>query len=242
MPKPLIGLTTYGRREHDLTTVHYDELFYLPGCYVDAVRRAGGIPVLLPPGEQALPEVLDRLDGIVFTGGCDIDPIHYQGDRQHEALGPLDDERDAAELEGIRLAINHASLPTLCVCRGFQILNVAMGGTLVEHVPDLGNGDMHRSDDGLWTLHDVDVRPDTRLAQAMRAETVHTTSGHHQAAREVGDGLTVSATAADGVAEGLELNGHPWMVAVQWHPEITAHQDPTQQNLFNALVEKAAGR
>lgn len=236
---PLIGLTTYGRLEHDLATAHYDRLYYLPDRYVDCIRRAGGMPVLVPPGEQALPALLDRLDGIVLTGGADLEPRWYDGDPDHPHLGPVDPERDRAELAAARLIAERPHLPALGVCRGFQVLNVALGGSLVEHVPDLGRGDMHRSADGMWTLHDVAVEPGSRLAAAMGATTVRTTSGHHQAVRRLAAGLTITARAADGLIEGFEHAGHPWLVAVQWHPELTAAEDPSQQGLFCALVEAA---
>jgi putative glutamine amidotransferase len=117
---------------------------------------------------------------------------------------------------------------------------VALGGTLHEHIPDVQDRDIHRSAEGGWTVQTVGVDADSQLASIMAATEVETYSGHHQAVKDIAEGLTVTATAADGIVEGLELAGHPWFVAVQWHPEITADHDPTQQRLFDALVEAAS--
>ncbi|MEO0598162.1 MAG: gamma-glutamyl-gamma-aminobutyrate hydrolase family protein, partial [Chloroflexota bacterium] len=132
--------------------------------------------------------------------------------------------------------------PMLCVCRGMQVLNVAMGGTMTEHIPDIQPDDMHRADNGFWATHDIDVDGDSALATIMDANTVNTYSGHHQAVKTIGNGLRVVATAADGIIEGLELETHPWAIGVQWHPEKSAAEDTTQQKLFDALVAQASLR
>ena len=236
---PIIGVTTYGRHEHQLRSTHYDSLYFLPSVYADAVRAAGGIPVMLPPGEGLFPEILDRLDGIIFSGGADIDPERYGGDREHPSLGPLDAERDAAEIAGVKAALARGDVPILCICRGIQILNVALGGNLVEHVPDLGNGDMHRNDAGHWTLHEADIEGASKTAEALLATVSRGTSGHHQAIKTLAAGLKASGWASDGIIEAVEHEAHPWCIGVQWHPEITAGSDPIQQNLFDALVKAA---
>ena len=235
--QPIIGITTYGRDEHELKSTHYDTLHYLPTDYSDCVKRAGGIAVLLPPAPNLFPNVLDRLDGIIFTGGADIDPRRYGGDPGHSELGKIDLVRDEAELSGIKAALQRPNLPILCVCRGFQVLNVACGGSLTEHIPDLQIGDMHRDEAGHWTFHDVSIDDGTKTAEAMGAALVNTTSGHHQAIRDLGDGLVVTARAADGLVEAVEYSAHPWCIGVQWHPEITANTDPSQQKLFDTLVK-----
>jgi putative glutamine amidotransferase len=241
--KPVIGVTTYGRFEQSMKSTHYDSFYVLPTDYALAVRRAGGIPLYLPPGEDLFPAVLDRLDGIMFTGGTDIDPQQYGGDMAHPELTDLDLERDAAELIGIRAAIERANMPILCICRGFQLLNVALGGTLVEHVPDLGKGDMHRDDAGLWALHEAEVEPrDSKTAAALGTTRPLGTSGHHQALKAVAAPLAITARASDGVVEAVEHADHPWCLGVQWHPEVTAGQDPAQQNLFDTLVREATAR
>ena len=241
--KPVIGVTTYGRFEQRMKSTHYDSFYVLPVDYALAVRRAGGIPVYLPPGKDLFPAVLDRHDGIMFTGGADIAPGHYGGDAAHPELTDLDPERDEAELIGIRGAIERGDMPILCICRGFQLLNVALGGSLVEHVPDLGKGDMHRDDAGLWALHTAEVAPgDSKIAGVLGASNPLGTSGHHQAVKNVAAPLAVTARAADGVVEAVEHVAHPRCLGVQWHPEVTAGEDPVQQGLFDALVREAAGR
>lgn len=241
--KPVIGVTTYGRHEQSMKSTHYDSFYVLPVDYALSVRRAGGIPLYLPPGEDLFPAVLDRLDGIVFSGGADIDPARYGGDTAHPELTELDPERDAAELIGIRAALERADMPILCICRGFQLLNVALGGSLVEHVPDLGKGDMHRDPDGLWALHEAEIdAPDSKLAGILGTGRTRGTFGHHQALKSVAAPLRVTARAADGVVEAVEHNAHPWCLGVQWHPEVTAHEDAAQQSLFDALVREASGR
>lgn len=234
--KPTIGITTYGYLEHGLTTAHYDQFYMLPVDYVTAVQQAGGMPVLLPPADGLFPDILSRIDGIVFTGGCDVDPVHYGGDRSHPALTPLDGERDRAELNAMRATISDGNTPMLCVCRGLQVLNVALGGTLVEHIEDLGRGDMHRDENGHWTLHESRVAPDSRTAKALGGASPVAISGHHQGLGRLAAGLSVTSRAEDGIVEAVELADHPWCVGVQWHPEITAASDPSQQGLFDALI------
>ena len=240
MTRPFIGITTHGRREQMVTSHYYEAFFSTPTPYIDAVRRAGGIPLLLPPGETDWSSILSRLDGVIVTGGGDVHPDVYQGNSEHTALTLLDPERDESEIGLIRCLVERRDIPVLAVCRGMQVLNVALGGTLHEHIPDVRDRDIHRSAEGHWTVQTVAVDANSQLASIMDATEVETYSGHHQAVKDIAEGLTVTATATDGIVEGLELAGHPWFVAVQWHPEITADHDPTQQRLFDALVEAAS--
>jgi putative glutamine amidotransferase len=240
--KPIIAVTTYGRYEKDLASPYYKYHFALPSLYIDAVRRAGGVPLLLPPGEQDLDAVLVRVDGLVITGGADVSPVEYQGDVDHPELTALDAERDQMELTLVNRLLNGDSMPALCICRGMQVLNVAMGGSLYEHVADVRPEDIHRSEDGGWEVQEVDVKPGSLLDRVMGAATVATYSGHHQAIKGVAPGLEVSATARDGIIEAVEHAELPWLLGVQWHPEITAAEDPTQQRLFDELVRQAAQR
>jgi putative glutamine amidotransferase len=231
--KPLIGITTYGRDENGR--------FSLPAAYVDAVRRAGGIPVLLPQGEPYQAELLERLDGVILSGGGDIDPALYQGN-QHETIYMLDPERDSSELELTRRLVK-LELPMLNICRGIQVLNVALGGTLIEHLPDeVGEDILHRLPPRAPTQHTVNLEPDSRLAQVIGQTEATIASWHHQAVRQPAPGLRVVAMAADGTIEAVEMPDHPWLIGVQWHPELTAIDDPGQQKLFDALVEAAAKR
>ena len=236
---PIIGLTTYGRHERDLANEYYEEFFLIPADYVDAVRRAGGVPILLPPGETDWQRWLDITDGIILTGGSDIHPARYGGDSKHPKLTGHDLIRDESEFTLVRELVSNPAMPFLCICRGAQVLNVALGGTLYEDMADAVEVDIHRGDDGFWTDQPLTVDPDSQLAQVMGTSEVTAISGHHQAIREVAPALEVVAEAADGIIEALQVSGHPWALAVQWHPERTAATDPTQQRLFDQLVEAA---
>jgi putative glutamine amidotransferase len=232
--RPLIGITTYGRGA--------DGRFRLPAEYVDAVRRAGGMPVLVPPGGD-LDQLLDELDGWVLSGGGDLDPRRYDG-HSHPTIERVDAERDATELELARRLVAD-DLPALCICRGAQVLNVALGGSLIEHLPDeVGEAVVHRAPGGTgaYPRHPVEAAAGSRLAAIMGAEQVEPASWHHQAVRRLASGLTVVARAPDGTIEAFEKPGRESLIAVQWHPEVTAGEDPTQQRLFDALVAAAARR
>ncbi len=227
---PLIGITTYHRNENNV--------FTLPAQYVDAVRRAGGIPILIPPGETQLDELLAHLDGLILSGGGDVDPALYGGSA-HQTVYNVSLERDSSET-AIVAKIVEADLPTLCICRGLQLLNVALGGTLIEHLPDVvGEEVPHRAPPRNPVMHPVQIQPDSQLGQILQTERVEAASWHHQAPDRVAPALKVVATAPDGTLEALEMPKHPWLVAVQWHPELTAADDPTQQRLFDTLVEVA---
>jgi putative glutamine amidotransferase len=242
MRKPVIGITTGGRSEGYVKSRHYDEFFSTPAPYVDAVRRAGGIALLIASGERDWSQLLPLLDGVVVTGGTDIDPAEYGGDGWNPHVLPVDRERDRSELGLARRLLEERETPLLCICRGLQVLNVAAGGTLHEHIPDIRDDDIHRNEAGLWAMQEVRVESGSLLADVMGATTLRTCSGHHQAVKDVAPDLRVAAAAADGIIEALELPGHPWLIAVQWHPEATAARDPSQQALFNALAAKALER
>lgn len=227
---PLIGITTYHRDKKGYIT--------LPGQYADAVRRAGGLPLLIQPGETAIEALLETLDAIVLSGGGDVDPACYSA-APHELLHWVDQERDGFEIELARRTVDRG-MPLLCICRGMQLLNVARGGTLIQHLPDeVGGTVRHTQPPRDATEHRVDVAPDSRLAKIMGAETVTTASWHHQALDVLGADLHVVARAADGVVEAVEIRGNEHVTAVQWHPELTAEVDATQQRLFDDLVEQA---
>lgn len=227
---PLIGVTTYGRNEYSA--------FTLPTEYVDAVRRAGGIPVLIPPGEAQVTALVARLDGLILTGGPDVDPDHYDG-LPHKMIYGIDPERDTMELALARL-VAAQDQPTLCICRGAQVMNVALGGTLVEHLPDeVGEQVTHRDPRSIWAVHPVQVEADSQLAEVLQTTATAPNSWHHQAIRHPAPTVKVVARAADGTIEAAEKPDHPWLILVQWHPEATAMSDPTQQRLFDALVAAA---
>jgi putative glutamine amidotransferase len=227
---PVIGMTTYGRDPGGV--------FALPADYADAIVRAGGAPVLLPPGEGML-DVAERLDGLILSGGGDLDPASY-GETQHQMMYMVDGERDAGEL-ALACHVVERHLPCLCICRGAQVVNVALGGTLIPHLPErVGDGLAHRVPPRRPAFHEVRIEIGSRLAGILDGDHTFVASWHHQAIDVVAPGLNVVARAADGVVEALEMDGHPWLLAVQWHPELTAGHDPQQQALFSALVEAAA--
>ncbi|MFG2692949.1 gamma-glutamyl-gamma-aminobutyrate hydrolase family protein [Kitasatospora sp. NPDC048407] len=208
---------------------------------IEAVWRAGGEPATLhphAPGGVADPaevrERLERFDGLLLPGGGDLAPHRYGCADVHEAVYDVDDEQDAFDLELARAAID-LRLPVLAICRGLQVVNTALGGTLHQ---DMGGPDHeHRH-----LRHPVALTPDTALLSTTGADVVEASCYHHQHVDKPGEGLTVSARAADGTVEALELDGHDgWLVAVQWHPEDTADQDLIQQSIFDALVREAAG-
>lgn len=225
-PRPSIGITTHGRGENGRFDVN--------AKYVDAVRRAGGYAVLLPPGETRPEECLEFLDGIVLTGGPDVAPELYRGRRHPEVYG-VDPERDASEIALVRALVEFGK-PTLAICRGMQMLNVALGGSLVEHVPDEAGTRVPHRDGKDYVPHDVEVEPRSRLFALVRSKRITTPSWHHQAVRVPAPGFQVVARADDGVIEAIEHPDLPDLVAVQWHPEHTAATDRVQQGLFDALV------
>jgi putative glutamine amidotransferase len=227
---PRIGITTYGRNE--------EGRFTLGARYVECVRRAGGLPLLLPPGEPRLDEALALFDGLVLCGGPDVDPKLYGG-RAHPQVYGIDSERDASDIALVAKIVTRR-IPALCICRGIQVLNVALGGTLVEHLPDeVGEQVPHRGPERAYVTHEVRLEPRSRIAALLGTQTLRPASSHHQAVRTPGSGLEVVARAPDGTIEGLEHRDHPQLLAVQWHPEYTAHEDPLQQRLFDELVRWA---
>jgi putative glutamine amidotransferase len=209
----------------------------LPHAYFDAVVRAGGQPVLVDdaPDPKAF---LARVDALVLTGGPDVDPALF-GEEPHPATYGLDRRADDFECALADAAVTR-SVPTLAICRGFQVLNVARGGTLHQHIADDPGVPAHGEPGvaGGARVHDVTLEHGSLLADVMEATTVRASCHHHQAIATTGDGLRVVGRAADGIVEAMELDG-AFVLAVQWHPEDTAGDDRTQQRLFDALVRKA---
>ena len=233
MDLPVIGITTYGRDERGRYT--------LPSEYVTAVQRANAVPVLIPPVPELAERYLNLVDGMILAGGGDMDPAHYGG-QAHETLYGMDAQRDGLELALARQIVERRQ-PALAICRGMQVLNVALGGTLIEHLPAVvGEDVLHRAPPREPTPHPVRVKAGSRLAASAGATEFAPMSWHHQAIRAAAPGLEVVATAPDGTIEAVELASHPWLIAVQWHPELTAHQDLAQQRLFDALVAATMGR
>jgi gamma-glutamyl-gamma-aminobutyrate hydrolase PuuD len=199
---------------------------------VQAVEQAGGRPVLIPPSEDGVAETLAAVDGLVFSGGSDLDPDLYD-DEPHEATAGVVPERDRAELALLEAALAR-DMPVLAVCRGSQVLNVARGGDLVQHLPDVVGDDKHKHTPGTFADHDVTVEPGTRLAELL-GDRAAVKSHHHQGFGRVGQGLRVAAHAEDGTVEAVEDPSHRFALGVLWHPE--AGED---RKLFEELVGAAA--
>jgi putative glutamine amidotransferase len=199
---------------------------------VQAVEQAGGRPVLIPPSEDGVAETLAAVDALVFSGGSDLDPDLYD-DEPHEATAGVVPERDRAELALLEAALAR-DMPVLAVCRGSQVLNVARGGDLVQHLPDVVGDDKHKHTPGTFADHDVTLEPGTRLAELLGGRAA-VKSHHHQGFGRVGRGLRVAAHADDGTVEAVEDPSHRFALGVLWHPE--AGED---RKLFEELVGAAA--
>ena len=229
MGKPVVGITTY------LTPASWGawnlEAALVPADYVRGVARAGGAPLLVPPGADVA-ATLGVVSGLVFTGGSDLDPGLY-GAEPHPETGGVVRERDDFELSLMRAALER-DVPMLAICRGSQVLNVALGGDLEQHVPDRVHADTHKQVNGVFAEHGVSVTAGTRLASLVGASH-EVKSHHHQGFGALGSGLREAARADDGTVEALEAPGRRFTLGVLWHPE--AGEDLA---LFEALVAEAA--
>jgi putative glutamine amidotransferase len=211
--------------------------YALPCEYVDSVRAAGAEVVLLPHGTPDA--LLERLDGLILAGGGDIDPACYGGER-HDLNYMVDPVRDEFEVGLVRQA-RQRDMPLLAICRGMQILNVALGGSLVAHVPERwGDAVSHRAPPREPIKHEVEVAPDSRLGGMVGPGRLEVVSWHHQAVDRLGAGLRVVAQSLDGLPEAVESEGPDWTFGVQWHPELNAREEPRQAKLFEELVRAAA--
>ena len=216
--------------------------------YLDAVLRAGGEPLTLSPREMRHEEavrLLRRFKALVLMGGADVDPHLYGQHRQAHVYG-VNPEQDHFESALVHAALE-LKLPTLAVCRGIQLVNVALGGTLIQHIGSIAGVIQHAPDKFPagqdYVLHDVDVTPRTKLSKALGATRVKVASFHHQGLDELAPNLKVVARSSDGLVEGLEHTAAgQWLIGVQWHPEDTAATDPRQQSLYDALIEQARSR
>lgn len=229
---PIIGITAHNQKETGT--------FYSPVGYANAVRRAGGVPILLPPGEPDPAILMKAVDGLVFTGGGDLDPATYKG-RPHPLVYGVDSERDVAELALAKLALA-ADKPVLGICRGLEVLMVASGGDLVQHIPDeFGETISHRQELLIPAEHSVQIFPDSQLASMIGTTKITVVSWHHQAVRTAPPGWRVVAQAPDGVIEALEHDNHPWGFALQWHPELSS-ADPLHLRIFEAFITAACNQ
>ena len=233
----IVALT--GRRLGRTEKWPYTGAAALPYSYVDAVLRAGGQPVIVNDARDPK-ELLARVDAVVLTGGPDVDPSRY-GETAHPSVYGVDSADDDFECAVAEAALVR-SVPTLAICRGIQVLNVARGGTLHQHIPDDPGVPRHGEPGvaGGARRHEVTLAADSLIAEVMATTRVTASCHHHQAIAQLGDGLHVVGRAADGIIEALELDG-AFLLAVQWHPEDTAADDRAQQRLFDALVSRAGG-
>jgi putative glutamine amidotransferase len=228
--RPLIGITAYAEPSVRWGAWELPAAL-VPLDYVRAVERAGGRPLLVPPSDDGVAETLEALDGLLLSGGADLDPALYGQPPQAETTG-IRGDRDRAELALLRAALDR-ELPVLAVCRGSQVLNVARGGDLVQHLPDVVGDDRHRRTPGVFADHDVTVDPASRVGSLL-GDRAPVKSHHHQGIGAVGEGLTAVAWAEDGTPEAIE-DPDRFAVGVLWHPE--AGEDAA---LFGALVSAAA--
>jgi putative glutamine amidotransferase len=242
MNPPLIGVST------SVTFDRYPERAYVNAAYLGAVQQAGGIPILLPPQLEpsGRAELVKRLQGVLLTGGGDVDPARF-GEAPHPTTADVSAARDGLEIELTRWAIETRT-PLLAICRGVQVLNVALGGSLHQDIPSEPGSPLDHSQVALLgsrgtAVHQVKVQDGSRLAGILGALEVDVNSFHHQAIHRLGRGLKDVAWAPDSIIEGVELvDDSRFAVGVQWHPEELVGHDRTARNLFRALVERARER
>jgi gamma-glutamyl-gamma-aminobutyrate hydrolase PuuD len=228
--RPVVGITTYVVPA--AFGVWELESVLVPADYVQAVERAGGRALLVPPSDDGVEETLDALDGLIFSGGPDLDPDLY-GESPHVETNGIVAERDRAELTLLQAALGR-DLPVLAICRGSQILNVAYGGDLVQHLPDVVGHERHKHTPGVFADHDVELVQDESLYPLFGASH-RVKSHHHQGLGRIGDGLRVAAYADDGTVEAVWEPSRRFAVGVLWHPEANAGDAA----LFDELVEQA---
>ena len=243
MALPVIGIT--GRTEQSARPPNIP-LFAIAETYVHAAGLGGGAPVVIPPHleEAQLRPIFEHMDGMILSGGGDILlPLSDEEDR--ELLWSVDEQRDRAELALARWALEE-NLPLLAICRGVQVLNVAAGGTLILDIPTrVPDALTHSTVVGRPVesiVHTVEVTAGSRLAALVGAGELGVNSAHHQAAKDVGTGLAITARAPDGIIEGLEAPDHPFCIGVQWHPEAMVENHPVMRRLLEGLVEAAQAR
>ncbi|NUU25091.1 MAG: gamma-glutamyl-gamma-aminobutyrate hydrolase family protein [Streptomycetaceae bacterium] len=232
MARPVIGISAYS--EQAKWAAWDMQATLLPQAYVDRVAAAGGLPVLLPSVPD-LVQMTDRLDGLIIAGGGDIDPARYRSEA-HERTGYVRPARDSAELALAERALD-VRMPLLGICRGLQVLNVLLGGTLIQHLPDVLGDERHAPAPGRFGRHAVTLVAGSRTAQLYGRTELDVATYHHQGVDTVGADLVVTGRAPDGTVEALELPGVPFAVAVQWHPEMDA-----DLSVFTGLVAAAAER
>ena len=232
MAKPLIGITTYNTKNpynRDIAAVQHS--------YIRAVTGAGGVPILIPailPADD-LNELYSHLQGILFSGGGDISLKYFTGE-EHPSIHEVDEYRDITELSLLRQSVENEK-PFLAICRGLQVMNVALGGTLYTHIPDqVPNSIKHDNEEFKIIAHPVNIDETSRMAEIFGETLLHVNSLHHQGIKNLASNLRIVGHAPDGVIEAVELPDHPYAIGVQWHPEWLTDQTPMQK-LFKSFVD-----
>ena len=232
MKKPLIGIgsdVAQKQGERDRAFVYT--------TYIESLKRAGAVPVIIPPQPENVADVLDELDGLLLAGGDDCDPSEY-GEEKHPSCEPMDPRRQQNDVGLAKLA-RERGVPTLGICLGVQVMNVAGGGTLIQDFDSAVDTEIdHASEPSDRHRHDVHIDAATKLGRILGARELNVNSSHHQAVGRVAEGLRVTAQAPDGVIEGLEDASHPFYVGVQWHPEDMPGE-PSATAIFGAFVDAA---
>ncbi len=243
MQRPLIGITAYPVANPDYGW-QYDASY---AGNARAIERAGGLPVLIPAtvAESTLRAIYERLDGVMLPGGGDVDPALYTTEERHPTVHKVSDERDRAEMALTRWAYED-NLPAFGICRGIQVMNVALGGTLVQDIPSQVNTellhDLPNDQPRSTLLHDVQIEQDSQLGSILGDIQVRVNSLHHQAVGAIAPLVKLAARATDGVIEAFEVPNKDFIMAVQWHPEDLIDNDPRMLKLFEAFVAAARER
>ena len=242
---PIIGITATLKEDIDTVAERPLGKFVRTDLdYVEGVTGAGGVPVVLPPlgDERAAGAVMQSLDGLLLSGGSDLDPSYY-GEEPNPELGPTIPERDAYEMALVGLALRRG-IPVFGICRGMQVLNVALGGTLYQDLPSQWDRDVlkHRQVTPKWQpTHEVEVSEGSYVAEVMGRDVVKVNSYHHQGIKDLAEGLVVTGRSTDGVVEAVEAKdfSERWLLGVQWHAEAMRGAGPQQESLFEAHVSAA---
>lgn len=242
--KPIIGITPSPVEEvlsHGTFT-----RYAMASTYTEAVEAAGGVPFVIPPQSGNIDEIIGTIDGLLLSGGADVNPEIYGDDTVHARTYGVNALRDELELALVRRAVEN-DVPVLCICRGIQILNVALGGTLIQDIPDQYATDLEHSQHKAGIAasepgHTVNVTPGSLLAQTYDSESIEVNSFHHQALRDIAPSLVVNAVAPDEIVESVSRPDSNWILGVQWHPEMMFRAHPEHLKPFQALVEQATQR